>query len=54
LPAQGFSSSGDSLRRGTDVLEAVLRRLTRPESVRRLRQGLVLLFSFWAVIALSQ
>ncbi len=54
MPAQGLSSYGDSLRRGADVLETALRRLTRPEGMRRLRQGLVLLLSFWAVIALSQ
>ena len=54
MPAQGLSSSGDSLRRGTAVLETALRRLSRPEGVRRLRQGVVLLLSFWAVIALSQ
>jgi general secretion pathway protein C len=36
------------------MLESALRSLTRPEGVRRLRQGLVLLFWIWAVIALSQ
>ena len=54
MRAQGLSSSGDSLRRGTDVLEAALRRLTGPEGMRRLRRGVLLLFSLWAVIALSQ
>ncbi len=49
-----LNNSSDMPRRATDAFEAALAVLTRPEGMRRLRQGCVLLFSIWAVIALSQ
>lgn len=54
MPAKWLSSSSDVQRRATDALAGALRALSQPAGARRLRQLLVLLFSIWGVIALSQ
>ena len=54
MPAQWLSNSSDVSRRVSAALEAMFRALSRPANARRLRRLLVLLFTIWAVIALSQ
>jgi general secretion pathway protein C len=54
LPAKWLSNSSDVPRRASVALENALRSLAQPARVRRLRQGLAVLFVVWGVLALSQ
>jgi len=54
LPAQWLSHSSDISGRVTNSLQGVLHGLAQPARARRLRQVLFVLFTLWAVLALSR
>jgi len=54
LPAQWLSNSGDMPGRMTSSAAGMLHSLSRPTSVRRLRQVLLVLLLLWAVWALAR
>ncbi len=54
MPAEWLSNSSEFSGRIAQGLEGMLRKLSRPEHLRRLRQLLLALFAIWAVLALSR
>ena len=54
MPANWLSNTSDMPQRASDALEQAIRTLAEPARVRRIRQVLVVLFTLWAVLALSQ
>lgn len=54
MPANWLSNTSDMPQRAADALEQALRSLAQPARMRRIRQVLVLCFTVWAVLALSQ
>lgn len=54
MPAQWLSNSSEVSGRATAALSGALQGMAQPDQARRLRRGLLMLLSLWAVLGLSR